>query len=66
MYGQVQILFADWCESWIRQQENTYPLEKGKKKNQKTEEAIQEIVVLKELAVSREDGSICGRECCHK
>lgn len=36
------------------------------KKNPKTKEAIQEIVVLKELAVSREDGSISGRECCHK
>lgn len=35
-------------------------------KRKKKKEEIQEIVVLKELAVSREDGSICGRECCHK
>lgn len=36
------------------------------KKKRGTEEAMQEIMVLKELAVSRDDGSICGRECCHK
>lgn len=24
MYGQVQVSFADWCESWIRQQEYNY------------------------------------------
>lgn len=33
MYGQVQIPTADWCEFWIRQQENTYPLEQKKPQN---------------------------------
>lgn len=30
------------------------------------QEASQEIAAHEELAVSRGDGNICGRECCHK